>query len=174
MHKGFHPENGPLANKTLVVAEREAEMHPFAGAIGTRSSPTHPSQQRACPKSGHTLYSVSELKTEDPLSLHSRFPIAGHFPIREVETCIRETLDAQQSAQQVLRPRAGSACEPEIDSLVVVEVLCAVEELLGVTLPTSFAPRGGYDDVEACVSDLLAETRAVWVELVKQMEEHDA
>jgi acyl carrier protein len=108
------------------------------------------------------------------LSLHSRFPITGRFPAREVEVCIREALDAEQGTQQVLRPRAGSACEPEIDSLVVVEVLCAIEELLGVTLPTSFAPRGGYDDVEACVSDLLAETRAVWVELVKQTEEHHA
>lgn len=104
----------------------------------------------------------------------SRLPGAGVFPARDVEACIREALDAEQSAQQVLRPRAASACAPEIDSLVVVEVICAIEELLGVTLPANFAPRGGYNDVEACVADLLAETRAVWMELMKQGEKHHA
>jgi hypothetical protein len=40
MRRAFHPENGPLADKTLVVAEREAEMHLFAGAIGHAKNPT--------------------------------------------------------------------------------------------------------------------------------------
>lgn len=106
------------------------------------------------------------------MSVHASIPTIGHFPAREFEACIREALNAEYGAQQVLRPQGGSACEPEVDSLVVIEVICAIEELLGVTLPTSFAPRGGYDDVEACVSDLLSETLAVWVELVKQKEEH--
>lgn len=106
------------------------------------------------------------------MGIHAPIPIAGHFPAREVEACIRAALDAEHGAQQVLRPRTGSACEPEVDSLVVIEVICAIEELLGVALPTSFAPRGGYDDVEACVSDLLSETRDVWGELVKQVEDH--
>ncbi len=108
------------------------------------------------------------------MSIHSQVSSAGAFPTPEVETCIREALDAERSAQQALRPRAGSACEPEVDSLVVVEVICAIEEVLGLTLPTSFTPRGGYDDVETSVSDLLAETRAVWNERVKQGEEHHA
>ncbi len=50
---------------------------------------------------------------------------------------------------------------PRSNSLVVVEIICAIEEIIGVNLPPTFAPRGGYDDVEACVADLLAETRAV-------------
>ena len=99
---------------------------------------------------------------------------ARGFPARDVEACIREALDAERSAQQVLRPKATSACMPEVDSLVVVEVICAIEELLGVTLPTRFAPRGGYDDVEACVTDLLAQTRGVSVALRKEEEEHHA
>jgi hypothetical protein len=40
MRKAFHPETGPLADKTLVVAEREAEMHLFAAAIGHAKNPT--------------------------------------------------------------------------------------------------------------------------------------
>jgi acyl carrier protein len=106
------------------------------------------------------------------MAIHTPAPITGHFPAAEVEACIREALHTEHGVQQVLRPKARSACEPEVDSLVVVEVICAIEELLGVTLPTSFAPRGGYDGIEACVSDLVSETRAVWVELVKEAEEH--
>jgi len=127
----------------------------------------------SCLNIGHALYIASEFETEGPLSIHSRLP-GGGFPGRDVEACIREALNAEQSAQRILRPNAASACAPEVDSLVVVEVICAIEELLGVTLPTSFAPRGGYDDVEACVADLLAQTRGVWVELRKQEEEHHA
>ena len=108
------------------------------------------------------------------MSNRTRFLIPGGFPAREVETCIREALNAERAAQQLLRPQPPSACDPQVDSLVVIEVICAVEELLGVILPTSFAPRGGYDDVEACVTDLVAQTRAVWVETIKQAEDEHA
>jgi hypothetical protein len=40
MRKAFHPDTGPLAAKALVVAEREAEMHLFAAAIGHAKNPT--------------------------------------------------------------------------------------------------------------------------------------
>lgn len=127
----------------------------------------------SCLENRHALYIASEFETEGPLSINSRSSEGG-FPARDVEACIREALDAEQRAQQILRPHAASACAPEVDSLVVVEVICAIEEVLGVTLPTSFASRGGYDDVEACVADLLAQSRGVWVELRKQEEEHHA
>ena len=98
--------------------------------------------------------------------------IAGAFPEATIEACIRDALAIANDSQQLLRPMVASACEPEVDSLVVVEVMCAIEQLLGVVLPTSFVPRGGYDDIEACVSDLVFQARAVWVELVKEVEEH--
>lgn len=104
---------------------------------------------------------------------HHSVAVSGAFPETKVEKCIRDMLDIQHAAQQVLRPSAASACEPEVDSLVVVEIICAIEALLGMSLPTSFTPRGGYDGVEACVSDLLSETRAVWVELSKEVEAED-
>ena len=62
---------------------------------------------------------------------------------------------------------------PEIDSLVVVEVICVIEEILGVSISPAFTPRGGYDDVETCVTALLAEARAVWVNYVKEKQHHD-
>lgn len=111
---------------------------------------------------------------EGPLGIQSRYIGAGSFPVADVEACIREALAIEQGNQQVLRPPTASACAPEIDSLVVVELICAIEELLGVTLPATFVPRGGYDEAETCIASLLAETRAVWTELTKQKEEHHA
>jgi len=92
------------------------------------------------------------------------------FPARQIERCIRDLLMDQQGSQSILR--TVSACEPEIDSLVVVEVICAIEEIVGVNLPSSFCPRGGYEDVEACVAGLMAETRAAWVKNIVKEEQH--
>ena len=95
------------------------------------------------------------------------------FPLREVETCIRDALEVQLGAQTVLRPHVTSACDPEVDSLVAVEIICAIEETLGIILPASFAPRGGYGSVEACVGDLIAQTRTAWNDLLKEEQHHD-
>jgi acyl carrier protein len=107
------------------------------------------------------------------MGIQTRLPANPGFPARDVEDCIRDALDQELGAQAVLRPRTPSACDPEIDSLVVVEIICTIEAIIGISLPHTFAPRGGYPDVEACVADLLAETRAVWGALVKEEEHHD-
>jgi hypothetical protein len=39
MRKAFHPETGPLTDKSAVPSEREAEMHLFSGAIGHAKNP---------------------------------------------------------------------------------------------------------------------------------------
>lgn len=42
MRKAFHPENGPLTDMELTIAEREAESNLFAGAIGhAKNPPSH-------------------------------------------------------------------------------------------------------------------------------------
>jgi hypothetical protein len=96
------------------------------------------------------------------------------FPAAQVEACIRDALAVQAADQAVLRPgRAAQSAaprswEPEIDSLVVVEVICAVEELLGIDLPATFSPKGGYDGVEACIDDLISEARVAWGEVTQK------
>jgi uncharacterized protein (TIGR02391 family) len=40
MRKAFHPDTGPLTDKSVIPAEREAEMHLFAGAMGHAKNPT--------------------------------------------------------------------------------------------------------------------------------------
>ena len=95
------------------------------------------------------------------------------FPTREVERCIRDTLADQAGVQVLLRSQPKSACEPAIDSLVVVEIICAIEEAIGVNLPTAFVPRGGYRDVEECVADVMSEARSVWPDLAKEEVHHE-
>jgi acyl carrier protein len=108
------------------------------------------------------------------MGIHTPFKRVRGFPAKDIEACIRKALDEKLDAEAILRPRMPSACEPEIDSLTVIEIICAIEDILGTRLPPTFAPRGGYDDVESCVTGLLAETRAAWGRaLVKEEEHHD-
>ena len=97
------------------------------------------------------------------------------FPAAAVEVCIRDALADQAADQAILCPgRAATATpavprswEPEIDSLAVIEVICAVEELLGIEIPATFSPKGGYDSAEACINDLMSEAKAAWTEATK-------
>jgi len=97
-----------------------------------------------------------------------RLPLRVAFPRSAVEARLRAALATQAIDQAILRDRppplslGRSTWEPEIDSLVVVELICAVEEQLGLNLPASFAPRGGYNSAEECIRDLLTKAEAVW------------
>jgi acyl carrier protein len=103
------------------------------------------------------------------------------FPAGELEACIREALADQAADQAVLRPgRLTTATsvvprswEPEIDSLVVVEVICAVEELLGIEIPATFSPKGGYDSADACVNDLMSEAKTAWTKAMKEKQTNE-
>jgi hypothetical protein len=93
------------------------------------------------------------------------------FPAAAIEACIREELQRQADSQALLRPArpaGGPKWEPEVDSLVVVEIICAVEDLLGASMPDTFTPRGGYDSVEDCVADVMTAAGAVWQHLTKK------
>jgi acyl carrier protein len=73
-------------------------------------------------------------------------------------------------AAPTIAPRSW---EPEIDSLVVVEVICAIEELLGIEIPPTFSPGGGYDSAESCINDLMSQVKAAWAVLTKEKEIHE-
>jgi len=82
------------------------------------------------------------------LDAHHSFSLSGAFPAAEIEACIRAALDAEHPAQQVLRPH-GQRLEPDVDSLAIMEMICAIEETFGISLPAGFASLGSYPDVEA-------------------------
>jgi acyl carrier protein len=99
-------------------------------------------------------------------------PQVAAFPAAQVEACIRDALSHQAADQAILRPHLPS-WEPEVDSLVAVEIICAVEEMLGLKLPATFSPRGGYDSAEACVNDLMSQAQMVWEQSTKETQTHD-
>lgn len=49
-----------------------------------------------------------------------------------------------------------------IDSLIVVEILCAVEPLVGSELPQKLVKEGGYDSVDQAVDHLMPKIEKVW------------
>ena len=104
------------------------------------------------------------------------------FPAAEVEACIRDALEDQAADQAVLRPDRGTTTaapvaprswEPEIDSLVVVELICVIEELLGIEIHPTFSPKGGYESAEACINDLVSGAKEAWDQLTKENESHE-
>ena len=105
------------------------------------------------------------------MGIQSRIEFDPVFPASKVERSIRDCLSDQARVHEALKPRPNSACEPVIDSLCVVEIICAIEKDLGIELPTTFVPRGGYDGVEACVGDLLSKAESVWSDRVMNKEE---
>ena len=118
----------------------------------------------------------SDIQTEPlmPVLLKS---LSAVFPAAVVEACIRDALANEAADQAVLRPGRGTttvapivprAWEPEIDSLVAVEVICAIEDLLGIELPATFAPKGGYDSTQACIDDLVSEAKIAWDDETKE------
>ncbi|MEY9538074.1 hypothetical protein ABIE85_001134 [Bradyrhizobium diazoefficiens] len=103
------------------------------------------------------------------------------FPAAQVESCIRDALAHQAADQAILRPHhqttapgivPGATWEPEVDSLVAVEIICVVEEMLGLKLPATFSPRGGYDTAEACVNDLMSQAQVAWEQSTKETQNH--
>jgi acyl carrier protein len=100
-------------------------------------------------------------------------PKSAPFPAKEVEDCVRDALKDHAGIQSILHdkpamPMDDGSWEPDIDSLVVVEIILSIEELLGVTLPQSFIPRGGYQSIDDCVADLVGQASKVWTAHTKR------
>lgn len=89
------------------------------------------------------------------------------FPEQVVEAAIRDEIVAAAKD----RPPTKSGWRPEVDSQVVIRVVLRVEAEIGIELPDDVMPPGGYDDVEACVQGILAQSRKLWDEKHKQLGE---
>jgi hypothetical protein len=51
----------------------------------------------------------------------------------------------------------------QVDSLVVVSILCAVEPIVGFELPDSVVRAGGYVSVESALGHLLPRIEKEWM-----------
>ena len=92
------------------------------------------------------------------------------FPAAEVETCLRDELVAAAAMEAELHGTpwpAGvatiSAVSIHIDSLVVVEILCAVEAVLGFELRQELVRAGGYWSVDKAVQHLMPRIEREWL-----------
>ena len=87
-----------------------------------------------------------------------------------MEKCLRdeliEAVKAEAGIKGVALPPAASDIAKtsfQVDSLVVVSILCAVEPIVGFELPDSVVRSGGYASVESALEQLLPKVEARWI-----------
>ena len=92
------------------------------------------------------------------------------FPKSAVEADLRgeliEAVKIEASIRGIVLPTVlGQIAKAavQIDSLVVVSILCNVEPILGFELPHSVVPAGGFDSVESALEHLLPRIEKEWI-----------
>ncbi|MGH7206327.1 MAG: hypothetical protein ACREI2_08990 [Nitrospiraceae bacterium] len=90
-------------------------------------------------------------------------PAPKLFPERAVEDCLRDCL-AEEAKDQTIMGITRDPLMPVIDSLVVVEILVAVETIIGGELPESLVKKGGYHSINETVEDLLPKIKRHWLD----------
>ncbi len=91
------------------------------------------------------------------------------FPTAAVEADLRSELIEAIKAEAIIKgvtlpvATATIAQTPfQVDSLIVVSILCVIEPLVGFELPESVVRTGGYASVEQAVGELLPRIEAQW------------
>ncbi len=91
------------------------------------------------------------------------------FPAAEVEACLRDELLEAAAMEAELHgtpwpaeAAAKGAVSINVDSLVVVEILCAVEPVLGFDLREGLVRAGGYWSVDQAVGHLMPRIEQEW------------
>jgi hypothetical protein len=91
------------------------------------------------------------------------------FPKTAVEARLRRDLLKSAAADAALKgitfpsgAAAQSAAAIQIDSLVVVSLLCAVEPALGMKLQDSVVKTGGYTSVNHAMEHLMPRIEKTW------------
>lgn len=96
-------------------------------------------------------------------------PVTAPFPTAAVEAGLRaELIEAVKAEAEIrgialpLAPADIGKTAFQVDSLVVVSILCTVEPIVGFELPDSVVRTGGYGSVESALSQLLPRIEAQW------------
>ena len=96
-------------------------------------------------------------------------PAIATFPVAAVEACLRgeliEAIKAEASIRGISLPTSPAETAKtafQVDSLVVVSILCAVEPVVGFELPESVVRAVGYASVESALGHLLPRIEAQW------------
>lgn len=91
------------------------------------------------------------------------------FPLAAVQSCLLAELTLLTETEAQIRglevPKAPPALlkmAVPLDSLSVVDVLCAVEPVIGFELKDSLVRTGGYASIEAAMDHLIPRLENVW------------
>lgn len=94
---------------------------------------------------------------------------AKAFPLAAVQSCLLAELTLLAETEAQIRgidipksPPALLKMAVPLDSLSVVDVLCAVEPVIGFELKDSLVRTGGYGSIEAAMDHLVPRLEAVW------------
>jgi hypothetical protein len=95
---------------------------------------------------------------------------AAPFPKAAVEACLRdelmETVKVEAGVKGIALPSAPADIAKtsfQVDSLVVVSILCMVEPIVDFELPDSVVRAGGYASVDSALAHLLPRIETHWI-----------
>lgn len=104
--------------------------------------------------------------TLSPLSSSS---VLAPFPAAAAETSLRgeliQAVKDEASIKGITLPTLDvdiAKAAFQVDSLVVVSILCVVEPIVGFELPESVVRTGGYRSVDSALYQLLPRIEAEW------------
>jgi acyl carrier protein len=99
-------------------------------------------------------------------------PSVASFPTPEVEKCLRDELIEAVKSEAAVKgdalpatPAAIATTTFQIDSLVVVSLLTAVEAVIGCNLPDIVVRAGGYTSVEQALEQLVPRIENHWAKI---------
>lgn len=91
------------------------------------------------------------------------------FPRSALTTCLLdeliETIKAEGAIKGISLPASRAAIAGmafEVDSLVVVSILCAAEAIVGLEIPERIVRVGGYESAQDALDELLPRIEAIW------------
>jgi hypothetical protein len=97
-------------------------------------------------------------------------PTAADFPKSAIEAALRgeliEAIKIEASIRGIplpVSPAQMAKASVQVDSLVVVSILCTVEPIVGFDLPDSVVHAGGYSSVENALGYLLPLIEKEWM-----------
>ncbi len=96
-------------------------------------------------------------------------PTTTAFPTAQVEACLQAELLHAITAMAKIKgtplpstPSQVRVMPVQVDSLVCVDVLCAIEPILGIELPESVVKAGGYGSIDSAIKNLIPRIEKEW------------
>jgi acyl carrier protein len=170
-------EEGCAFGHTLVLANPEVAEHsqPRAALWAYQLDGVQPLGadicRLACRLFRHYVHSGSKRNVMATATLAPPVsaPVVAPFPSAAVEADLRSELIEIVKSEAAIRgvalpptPVAIGSTPFQIDSLVVVSILCIVEPLLGIELPENVVRTGGYRSVDQALAQLLPNIETFW------------